>query len=86
MGDIGLFISSFGGLGILAYYLIDKDKTTNKEMIKGLTELRKGLNDLTFVILELLDELIPNHSEKRTTIDIKTRLNESKRDLDFTDK
>ncbi len=83
MNEIGLFVSTFGGAGLFIFYLINKDKTTNKEQteaIKGvgrkLDRFGESFDDFSFLLLDLLDNLIPSYGKKRNVQTLKDRITE----------
>ncbi len=81
MGDIGLFVSSFGGMGLFIWYLLNKDRTTSKEqtdaikdVAKKLDEQTEALDDNSFLFLDLLDNFIDGYREKRNIETLQTRI------------
>jgi len=81
MDEIGLFISTFGGSGLFIVYLINKDKTSTQEQLRvtkangqKIDKQAESTDDLSFLFLELLDNLIPNYGNKRTVRALKTRI------------
>lgn len=83
MNEIGLFVSTFGGAGLFIFYLINKDKTTNKEQTEAIKAVGKkldrfgeGFDDFSFLLLDLLDNLIPSYGKKRNVQLLKDKINE----------
>lgn len=83
MNEIGLFVSTFGGAGLFIFYLINKDKTTNKEQTEAIKSVGKkldrfgeGFDDFSFLLLDLLDNLIPSYGKKRNVQLLKDKINE----------
>lgn len=81
MNEIGLFISTFGGAGLFIVYLINKDKTTTKEQTDAIKKVgtkidiqTESMDDFSFLLLDLLDKLIPNYGQRRNVRSLKSRI------------
>lgn len=83
MNEIGLFVSTFGGAGLFIFYLINKDKTTAKEQTEAIKAVGKkldrfgdGFDDFSYLLLDVLDNLLPNYGKKRNVQALKERITE----------
>lgn len=83
MNEIGLFVSTFGGMGLFIWYLLNRDKTTSKEQTDAIkkvgTKLDKqteAMDDNSYLFLELLDYFIPSYGQKRNIQALKERIQE----------
>lgn len=87
--SIGFFISSFGSAGIFIWYLINKEKTTDNAQTEAIRQntlaiektgrkTREAIDDLTISVQDLLDAIIPSHSGKRRSKNLRLKIKETK--------
>jgi len=92
MNEIGIFISTFGGAGLFIVFLINRDKTTTKEQTDAIKKmgdriklLAEAIDDNSYLLADLLDELIKGYSKRGNTKNVKERLDNRRRVLQDND-
>ena len=80
-GDIGVFLSSFGGAGMFIWYLLQREKTVTKEQTQAIASLGKKVDNLVeasdddkVLLMDLLDTMDPIYEQKRSTQILKSRI------------
>lgn len=81
MNDIGLFISTFGGMGMFIWYLLNRDKTTSKEQTDAIKKVggkidkqTESMDDFSFLLLDLIDNLVHGYSKRGNVKALKNRI------------
>lgn len=81
MNDIGLFISTFGGMGLFIWYLLNRDKTTSKEQTDAIRKVgtkidkqTESMDDFSFLLLDLIDNLVHDYLKRGNVKALKNRI------------
>lgn len=80
MNEIGLLMSTFGGGGLFIWYLLNKEKTITRELIRAVYLNGESTDDLIIKIGDLLDYIMPTQSDRQVNKDIRSRVSERRKE------
>lgn len=74
--DLQQLLGVFGGAGVFIWYLLNRERFTNEQIVKTLKEIKDSSTDLTLLMLDLLDRIDNQYIHKRRTKELRKKLKE----------